>query len=86
MARVTLVLTCRTMEDRWLSISEICKLLGVCNDAVYKWIDKHGMPAHHMGRRWIIENDWLEAIIALPENMLEQETEGLLEQFVGEAE
>ena len=36
------------MEDRWLSITEICKHLGVSNDTVYKWIDKGGMPAHRM--------------------------------------
>jgi excisionase family DNA binding protein len=40
------------MEDRWLSITEICKYLGVSNDTVYKWIDKHGIPAHRMGRLW----------------------------------
>ena len=34
-------------EDRWLSVDEI---LGVSKDTVYKWIDKHGMPAHRMGR------------------------------------
>ena len=32
------------MEDRLL------KYLGVSNDTVYKWIDKHGMPVHRMGR------------------------------------
>lgn len=40
------------MEDRWLSITEICKHLGVSSDTVYKWIDKYGMPAHRMGRLW----------------------------------
>jgi len=39
-------------EDRWLSVDEICKHLGVSNDTVYKWIDKHRMPAHRMGRLW----------------------------------
>ncbi|HEX2957806.1 MAG TPA: helix-turn-helix domain-containing protein [Chitinispirillaceae bacterium] len=39
-------------EDRWLSITEICKHLGVSNDTVYKWIEKHNMPAHRMGRLW----------------------------------
>lgn len=37
------------MEDRWLSITEICKYLGVSSDTVYRWIDKYGMPAHRMG-------------------------------------
>lgn len=39
-------------EDRWLSVDEICKHLGVSNDTVYKWIEKHGMPAHRVGRLW----------------------------------
>ncbi len=39
-------------EDRWLSVEEICKYLGVSNDTVYKWIDKHSMPTHRMGRLW----------------------------------
>ena len=40
------------MEDRWLSMREICKYLGVSNDTVYKWINKHAMPTHRMGRLW----------------------------------
>ena len=53
------------MEDRWLSITEMCKYLGVSNDTVYKWIDKHGMPAHRMGRPWKFKKDevdeWVKA-------------------------
>ena len=53
------------MEDRWLSINEICKHLGVSNDTVYKWIDKHQMPAHRMGRLWKFKKDevdgWVKA-------------------------
>jgi excisionase family DNA binding protein len=53
------------MEDRWLSITEICKYLGVSNDTVYKWIDKHGMPALRMGRLWKLKKDevdkWVKA-------------------------
>lgn len=52
-------------DDRWLSISEICKHLGVSNDTVYKWISKHSMPAHRMGRLWKFKKDqvdaWVEA-------------------------
>jgi len=40
------------MEDRWLSVEEIGKYLGVSSDTVYRWIDKHKMPAHRMGRLW----------------------------------
>lgn len=53
------------MEDRWLSISEICQYLGVSNDTVYKWIDKHEMPAHRMGRLWKFKkqqvDEWVKA-------------------------
>jgi len=52
-------------DDRWLSISEICKHLGVSKDTVYNWIDKHAMPAHRMGRLWKFKkeqvDDWVEA-------------------------
>lgn len=37
------------IEDRWLSVEVISKYLGVSNDTVYRWIDKHRMPAHRMG-------------------------------------
>jgi len=53
------------MEDRWLSVEEICKYLRVSNDTVYKWIDKHGMPAHRMGHLWKFKenevDDWVKA-------------------------
>lgn len=53
------------IEDRWLSVEEICKYLGVSKDTVYRWIDKHSMPAHRMGRLWkfkrIQVDAWVEA-------------------------
>lgn len=52
-------------EDRWLSINEITKHLGISNDTVYKWIDKYGMPAHRMGRLWKFKkvevDEWVKA-------------------------
>ncbi len=53
------------IDDRWLSVDEICKYLGIGKDTVYKWIDKHGMPAHRMGRLWKFKKNqvdaWVEA-------------------------
>ena len=53
------------MEDRWLSVDEIGKYLGVSSDTVYRWIDKHAMPAHRMGPLWKSKKDqvgaWVEA-------------------------
>jgi len=48
------------IEDRWLSVEEISKYLGVSNDTVYRWIDKHRMPAHRMGRLWKFKKDELD--------------------------
>ena len=53
------------IEDRWLSVEEISKYLGVSNDTVYRWIDMHRMPAHRMGRLWKFKKDeideWVKA-------------------------
>ena len=50
--------------DRWLSMEEICKHLGVSNDTVYKWIEKNQMPTHRMGRLWKFQksevDDWVK--------------------------
>ncbi len=51
------------MGDRWLSLTEICKHLGVRNDTVYKWIDKHGMPAHRVVRPWKFKKSQVDAWI-----------------------
>ena len=40
------------MEDRWFSVDEICKHLGISSDTIYRWIDNFNMPAHRMGRLW----------------------------------
>lgn len=45
------------IEDRWLSMSEICKHLGISSDTAYKWIEKKGMPAHKIGRLWKFKKD-----------------------------
>lgn len=52
------------MDDRWLSVDEIAAHLGIKRDTVYRWIDKHTMPAHRMGRLWKFKKDqvdtWVE--------------------------
>ena len=45
------------MEDRWLSVDEICAYLGVKRDTIYKWISEKGMPAHKVGRLWKFKRD-----------------------------
>jgi len=40
------------MEDRWFSVEDIARYLGIKRDTVYKWIDRKNMPAHKVGRLW----------------------------------
>jgi len=49
------------MEDRWLSVAEMGTYLGVCSDTVYRWIDRHGMPAHRIGRLWKFKKEQIDA-------------------------
>jgi len=60
------------MENRWLSVDEMGKYLGVKSDTVYRWIGKHAMPAHRLGRLWKFKKDqadaWVEAGSAADRN------------------
>ena len=41
-----------TDDGRWLSVEEIGEYLGVKRDTIYKWITRHNMPAHRVGKLW----------------------------------
>lgn len=45
------------MDDRWLTVEEICTYLSVSNETVYKWIEQRGMPGNRVGRRWMFKKD-----------------------------
>lgn len=49
------------VEDRYLSVGEIGHYLGVSSDTVYRWIDRHDMPAHRVGRLWKFKRDEVDA-------------------------
>jgi excisionase family DNA binding protein len=53
------------LQDRWLSVKEICEYMGVSSDTVYRWIDDHQMPTQKMGRLWKFKKDeideWVKA-------------------------
>lgn len=50
-------------DDRWLSVEEIGKYLGVSSDTVYRWIEKYGIPAYRMGRFWKFKKDEVDGWI-----------------------
>jgi len=50
-------------ENRWLSADEIAEYLGVKRDTIYKWIDRHNLPAHKAGRLWKFRRQEVDAWI-----------------------
>ena len=39
-------------EDRYYSMTEIYKCLGIIRDLTLKWITNKGIPAHKVGKKW----------------------------------
>ena len=40
------------ITDRYYSMPEICKYLGISRDTALRWIATKNMPAHKVGRLW----------------------------------
>lgn len=40
------------LEDRYYSMPEIMKYLGISRDTALRWIATKGMPAHKIGKNW----------------------------------
>ena len=40
------------MSDRWVSVEEVARHLGVAKATVYRWVEKKALPAHRVGRLW----------------------------------
>lgn len=49
------------LDERWLTVEEICVYLSVTNETVYKWIEHQRMPGHKVGRRWMFKKDEVDA-------------------------
>ncbi len=40
------------VTDRWLSVQEIAKYLGISKETVYRWLERGKIPAHRVGKLW----------------------------------
>lgn len=49
------------MENRWLTVDDICIYLSVTKDTVYKWIEQKNMPANKVGRKWMFQKSEVDA-------------------------
>jgi len=40
------------MEEKLLSVEDVCDYLGISRDTIYKWIAAKSLPAYRLGRLW----------------------------------
>lgn len=38
--------------EPWYSVEDISRHLGVSKETIYRWLEKHKIPAHRMGKLW----------------------------------
>lgn len=48
-------------DDRWQSVDEIAKYIGVSRDTIYTWVTQKGMPGHKVGRFWKFKKDEIDS-------------------------
>jgi len=52
------------MEEKLLSVDDVCEYLGIGRDTIYKWISAKSFPAYRLGRLWKFKkkevDQWIE--------------------------
>lgn len=52
------------MEEKLLSVDDLCEYLGIGRDTIYKWISVKNLPAYRLGRLWKFKkkevDKWIE--------------------------
>ena len=51
-------------EDRYYSMPEICKYLGISRDSALKWIANKDMPAYKVGKKWKFKLSEIDAWVS----------------------
>jgi len=50
------------MDDEILTAAEICRVLKIHENTLYRWIRTHGFPAFKLGpRKWAVRRSEMEA-------------------------
>ncbi|AUX40178.1 excisionase [Sorangium cellulosum] len=51
--------------ERWASVEDVARHLGVAKDSVYRWIETRSLPAHKIRRLWKFQlsevDEWVRA-------------------------
>lgn len=52
-------------QEKWSSLEEVAKYLGVNKDTIRNWIKKTNIPAHKIGRLWKFKlsevDEWIKS-------------------------
>ena len=71
------------MEDRWLTVDEICEYLDISRNTIYKWIIEKALPAYRLGRQWKFKaeevDEWVRTMSSTLTG-LSKETEQLINE------
>ena len=52
------------MDDKWMSMKEICEYLGASHDTVRNWINKKDMPTVKLGGCWKFKTSQVDEWVA----------------------
>lgn len=55
--------------DRWLSVKEIAKYLGVSKETMYQIVESKTLPAHKIGRLWKFKVSEIDQAIMKSKNI-----------------
>ena len=47
-----IIMSENNIQDRWISLQEVCDYLGVKRHTIMRWIDQRNMPSSKVGKLW----------------------------------
>ena len=50
-------------DDCWWTAEDVGRYLQVSSDTIYRWIEKKGMPAKRIGKKWLFKKAEIDAWI-----------------------
>lgn len=48
-------------ESCFWTVDDVSRYLKVSNDTIYRWIEKKGMPAIRIGKKWLFKKSEIDA-------------------------
>ncbi len=65
-------------EERWVSMQEICKYLGLSRDTIKKMIKTQNMPAYKIERKWKFKISEIDAWMCDNNKLTKEDREAIL--------